>query len=234
MRWFAYISFIIVLASCKALKPVGKQASNEMQPQQRATSPQFIENITINTAARRKNDAVAPPVEKQSIRNVKNNTEAGNSIEGLTALQFKYALLMDVSVEALDNLKLLQYIDEWYGTRYHFGGNSKSGIDCSAFSGGLMTTVFGVGLPRMAKDQYTASQRVARDQLQEGDLVFFHTTRKGVSHVGVYLTNNKFVHASLNNGVTISDLNDPYYSRTFVGGGRTVISGSVIGGSVNR
>ena len=58
----------------------------------------------------------------------------------------------------------------------------------------------------------------------EGDLVFFHTTRKGISHVGIYLANNKFVHASLNYGVIINDLNDDYYSHRFVRGGRAKIA----------
>ncbi len=128
---------------------------------------------------------------------------------------------MDIPVESLNNMKLFSFIDDWYGTPYRFGGSTKNGIDCSAFSCSLMTAVFGIGLPRMAKDQYNVCERIKRDELEEGDLVFFHTTRKGISHVGVYLGNNKFVHASLNYGVTISDLNDPYYSRTFRGGGRT-------------
>lgn len=217
MRWFSSITVIILLTSCKSLKPVmGKQAGNE--PRQQSSSPQFIENITINPPAHGKKETIATPVERRVVSN--NITNSNVSIESLTPLQFKYALLMDVSVETLDNLKLLEYIDEWYGTRYRFGGNTKGGVDCSAFSSGLMSVVFGIGLPRMAKDQYNVCQRVSRDQLQEGDLVFFHTTRKGVSHVGVYLANSKFVHASLNNGVVISDLNDAYYSKTFVGGGR--------------
>ena len=61
---------------------------------------------------------------------------------------------MDVPVEALNNLKLFAFIDEWFGTPYHFGGSTKAGVDCSAFAGNLMTAVFGIGLPRMAKDQY--------------------------------------------------------------------------------
>jgi cell wall-associated NlpC family hydrolase len=133
---------------------------------------------------------------------------------------FKYSVLVDEPVEQLTNTRLWEYIDEWYGTHYHFGGTTKQGIDCSAFAGGLMSAVFGIGLPRMAKDQYHTGGHVTKNDLQEGDLVFFHTTRKGVSHVGVYLTNNKFVHASVAYGVVISDLNDPYYSRTFVGARR--------------
>ena len=129
-------------------------------------------------------------------------------------------------------------MDEWYGTKYRFGGTVKGGIDCSAFSSTLMSNVFGVsGLPRMAKDQYAVTVRVPKEQLQEGDLVFFHTYGRArrvrlkgrrhskiipaplVTHVGVYLRNNKFIHASIS-GVMISDLSEGYYASHYVGGGR--------------
>ena len=229
MRWFNSIAFIVLLASCQSLKPVtGKQASTETQQPARSQSPRFIENITINDPAHSKREvtAAAPADKRTSVT----TRESVNTIESLNALQFKYALLMDVSVEELNNIKLLQYIDEWYGTRYRFGGTNHTGIDCSAFSSGLMSEVFSVELPRMAKDQFNACQRLRREQLQEGDLVFFHTTRKGVSHVGVYLMNNKFVHASVNNGVTISDMSDGYYLKTFVGGGRAMSAERLLGG----
>ena len=75
----------------------------------------------------------------------------------------------------------------------------------------LITTAFGLNLPRTSREQYAASQRVDKEDLREGDLVFFNTSG-GVSHVGVYLINNKFVHASTSSGVMISDLNEDYYS----------------------
>jgi hypothetical protein len=82
----------------------------------------------------------------------------------------------------------------------------------------LFSSVYGVSIPRTAHEQYKATTRVSRTELKEGDMVFFNT-RGGVSHVGFYLQNNKFVHASTG-GVTISDLFDPYYLRRFVGVGR--------------
>jgi lipoprotein Spr len=67
--------------------------------------------------------------------------------------------------------------------------------------------------------QYDISRRISRTELKEGDLLFFNTTG-GVSHVGMYLTNNKFVHASSSNGVTISDMFDPYYASRLISVGR--------------
>ena len=217
MRFIAFITVILVFSSCSSLKPaVNKQPAGDATRRSNTSSPEFIEHITINGAPGK-----AAVKGKPSENYAPSYPLTGNSnIEGSSALQFKYALMTDVPVEQLSNIKLLQYIDDWYGTHYRFGGNTHQGIDCSAFAGGLMSTVFGIGLPRMAKDQYNAGERIDRADLQEGDLVFFHTTRKGVSHVGVYLVNNKFVHASTNYGVTISDLTDPYYSKAYVGARR--------------
>jgi lipoprotein Spr len=74
-------------------------------------------------------------------------------------------------------------------------------------------------LPRTAREQYKASERISRTELKEGDLVFFNT-RGGVSHVGIYLQNNKFIHASVSNGVVVSDMFDAYYLKRYVGAGR--------------
>jgi lipoprotein Spr len=141
------------------------------------------------------------------------------SIETCSPLQFKYALMLDAEVETISNLPLYNFIDEWWATRYRFGGKDKSGIDCSSFSKELMQKVYGLALPRTAREQFRLTDKVATEDLAEGDLVFFNT-RGGISHVGVYLGNNNFVHSSCHNGVTINSLNDPYYKSKFVCGGR--------------
>jgi lipoprotein Spr len=142
-----------------------------------------------------------------------------STIERATLLQFKYALLLDTEVEFINNANLFSLIEDWFGTPYRLGGSAKSGIDCSAFMQVMYSGMLGIALPRTAREQYNAVQKVSKTDLQEGDLVFFNT-RGGVSHVGYYLTNNKFVHASSSNGVTISDLYDDYWSKRFVGAGR--------------
>ena len=117
----------------------------------------------------------------------KKNTSPKN-----TSLKKKYAEILGVSESDIKNEKLYQFINEWYGTPYKYGGKDKHGIDCSAFAGKVLGSVYGVSLPRTAADQYKMSERISRENLVEGDLVFFNT-RGGVSHAGVYLGNNYFV-----------------------------------------
>lgn len=162
---------------------------------------------------------VEAPVEMKSVKIEKSVA----AIEKLNVLQIKYAMMIDVDIESLKNLNLLNFIEEWFGTRYKYGGETKRGIDCSALTGSLLMAVYGFIVPRTARQQYEASEKIKREELKEGDLVFFNTTG-GVSHVGLYLENDYFVHASSSQGVTITSLNDPYFSKRYIGAGRVLDS----------
>ena len=155
------------------------------------------------------------------VKKVPNRLSTGLTLatEACKSLQFKYAQMMDMEIEGISNFMMFGLIDEWLHTRYRFGGNTKKGIDCSALTGLLLGAVYGFSLPRTAYQQFKASKRIAMENLREGDLVFFNT-RGGVSHVGVYLANDRFVHSSSSEGVTISDLKDSYYARKYIGAGR--------------
>lgn len=177
-------------------------------------TPDGILRKTESGGSKSVKPAEAPVV----VKNVLMDTKAA-AIEKLNGLQIKYAMMINVDLESLKNLSLLNFIDEWFGTRYKYGGNTKRGIDCSALTGGLLMAVYGFGVPRTARQQYQASEKIKREDLKEGDLVFFNTTG-GVSHVGLYLDNDYFVHASSSQGVTITSLNDPYFAKRYIGAGR--------------
>lgn len=154
----------------------------------------------------------------------KNQTKAVDAsshdeIEKISPSQIKYAMMLDVAVETMKNTTLYKFIESWYGTRYRMGGTTKKGIDCSAFTNNLLSAVYSLIVPRTANAQYKTCERISKDDLLEGDLVFFNT-RGGVSHVGVYLANGRFVHSSSSRGVMISSLSDNYFLRRFVGAGR--------------
>jgi murein DD-endopeptidase / murein LD-carboxypeptidase len=205
------------------------QTSVNLQKLGNESQPRFIEGIEIKRAPLTASVAM-PAVQKttvpvskpvQAITTVKE--DASSTIENCTSLQFKYAMLMDVEVETVKSIELFGFIEDWWATRYRYGGTTKRGVDCSAYTGHLVSTVYGFALPRTAREQYRTTRRVSREDLLEGDLVFFNT-RGGVSHVGVYVGNGHFTHSSCHSGVTISSLNDPYYAKRYIGGGRIEIS----------
>ncbi|MDT8325624.1 MAG: NlpC/P60 family protein [Bacteroidota bacterium] len=105
----------------------------------------------------------------------------------------------------------------WLGVPYRYGGNTKRGVDCS----GLVNAVFGkygVGLPRRARDLYRKGRKRSREDLAPADLVFSaNTAGRGITHVGIYLGRDRFIHASSSAGVVISSLEDSYYRRHYAG-----------------
>jgi len=106
-------------------------------------------------------------------------------------------------------------VDEVVGTPYKWGGNTVKGFDCSGFILYIFNQ-YDVDLPRTSKAQSEEGVKVSKDELQPGDLVFFNTFGKGVSHAGIYLGNNEFAHASSSKGVRISKLSEDYYEKRYV------------------
>ncbi|MCX7879861.1 MAG: NlpC/P60 family protein [Ignavibacteria bacterium] len=117
--------------------------------------------------------------------------------------------------------KIMENILKWLGTPYYFGGTTNRGIDCSAFTRQIFYSSARILLPRTAREQINIGIPIKRNRLEFGDLVFFHTRRHAyVSHVGIYLGDNLFVHSSSRYGVTVSSLESKYYSSRFIGARR--------------
>ena len=131
------------------------------------------------------------------------------------SIKERYASLLNVKEKDLDNEKLYSFIDKWIGVPYKNGGMDKKGLDCSAFTILLTKEIYNKPLPRTARLMAEDVKRKYEKDLKEGDLVFFDFDGQKFSHVGVYLQNNKFVHASTSKGVIISDLKDPWYYKYF-------------------
>jgi hypothetical protein len=144
-----------------------------------------------------------------------------DDIEEATSLQFKYAIILGVNVESLKNNALLNFIENWFGVKYLYGGNTMKGINCSAFTQVLLKEVYGMTTDRIVGDQYNKCIKIKRAELQIGDLLFFkHKDKSYLTHVAFYLGNNKFIHASVNKGITFEDLKSKYYSNIYYGSGR--------------
>jgi lipoprotein Spr len=116
--------------------------------------------------------------------------------------------------------RLYDFISDWWKTPYKYGGGTARGIDCSAFTGKLYKYVYNTSIPRTAKEQFNYSKRVSKNNLKDGDLVFFRTHIKSGWHVGVYIVDGFFVHASSHRGVYVSNLKETYYAKKYYGGGR--------------
>ena len=124
----------------------------------------------------------------------------------------------ELKVDSIKELKKSAY--GFLGTRYRFGGSSRSGIDCSSFVQHVFKELE-VTLPRTAREQFEVGSAVAPGDLQKGDLIFFATYASYPSHVGIYLGNNKMIHASSRDRrVVISSLNTSYYRSRFLGAKR--------------
>jgi len=126
------------------------------------------------------------------------------------------------AADAMANLRskqLYRFITDWTGVRYKFGGMDKRGIDCSGFAFLLEKEIYGITLPRISRDQARVVKRKNIGSLKEGDLIFFAFGGGDIDHVGVYLNNNFFVHASTSKGVIVDDLTLPVYQRAIVKSG---------------
>ena len=238
MRLLILLAGISALgASCSTVKKVSAPAADQQSRTNRSSTaaPVFIENISFtpgtetNSTSKNTSDnsitSNEPAIIKESALMPATSSESkgpntATGIEALSTLRFKYAILLDAAVEDLSDAKLLEFMDEWYGTRYRLGGTDKSGIDCSAFVQLFVSSIYGTNISRTCREQYADTRRIKRSRLQEGDLVFFKIRGKTVSHVGIYLRNNKFIHASTSGGIMISDLNDDYFEKRYAGAGR--------------
>ena len=220
------ISIVVFAAGCYSPKQTtsgNAKHSASSSPAVVNKNPKFLDNISITpeSGTDESNRSQANSERKTKHRNSReqNNPASPSAIEKATPLQLKYALLLNTEVEEVRNPVLYQFIDDWYGTRYCMGGTTKNCIDCSAFVQLFFSSVYGVTIPRTARDQYDAADKISKTKLKQGDLLFFNT-RGGISHVGIYLQNNKFVHAATTGGVMISDMVETYYVKHFIGAGR--------------
>lgn len=151
---------------------------------------------------------------KNSLKHSKYKTEKPSN-----KIAAKYAEMMNVSKSSIRNGALYHFIDNWEGTKYKFGGLDKRGIDCSGLVYLIYQDVYHQKIPRTTSQQVEIIKRKYESQFKEGDLVFFDFDGKKFSHVGVYLQNGFYVHASTKKGVMIEKLRNPYTYKYFSRGG---------------
>ncbi|HEX9007131.1 MAG TPA: C40 family peptidase [Bacteroidota bacterium] len=162
-------------------------------------------------------DAGAAPVVIQEMR-----AEDDRKVDLRDLEPLRREEVTDDTPQGVSRDRVLLNIISFLGVPYRYGGMSKTGIDCSGFTALIFSSAADRALPRSTREQYQVGVRVLRKSLRFADLVFFNTTGRTPSHVGIYLENNLFAHASLSEGVTLSSLESTYYKKRFIGARRVI------------
>jgi lipoprotein Spr len=135
----------------------------------------------------------------------------------ITPEEYKKLIQADETLSENDvkdmNQEIMDFYNEWKNVKYRFGGNSKKGIDCSAFTQRIYKEKFDIKIPRSTRTQVKVGKEVKRSDLELGDLIFFKTGKID-RHVGVYMGNGDFMHASIK-GVKFSKVDKPFYKKAY-------------------
>ncbi|MDR0418930.1 MAG: C40 family peptidase [Prevotellaceae bacterium] len=132
----------------------------------------------------------------------------------------EYSKKLGVEFKGNENKAIIKESAQWLGVKYKYGGVNKRGVDCSAFIGHVYKEAVGITLPRTSSVIAKSLNTVSKKNLQCGDIIFFTNKEKRVSHVGMYLADDKFIHASSSRGVVVDRLSTPYWTRYYAGSGR--------------
>lgn len=206
----------LLLCSSMNMYAQKRLASNDRN-KPKSSAPKFMDNVVIEN-----NASVTSTTTTTTKKYKVDNNNTARIVPEEESTESKTVAKQNIDKGKQEgNTSLYNFIEEWYGTRYLYGGTDKKGIDCSAFVRTLVADVYGGRLKRTAAEQFEETDYISNQKhLKEGDLVFFKIRSKNISHVGIYLEDGLFVHSSRSKGVVISDLADAYWSRYYVGGGK--------------
>lgn len=174
---------------------------------------------------------VAPQMPTSTLETVVEDTRMAEVKEQLVKEEVEPVVIKEDNKEVLATIEkemkksnlidgILKEADSYIGTRYRFGGMTRSGIDCSAFVLSVYGATTDIKLPRVSSAQAQQGEKVDKESLEKGDLLFFNTSGSRISHVGIVhdITPDgeiKFIHASSSKGVTVSSLNEKYWGARY-------------------
>jgi len=134
-----------------------------------------------------------------------------------------YSKKLGVKLNGTEDKKLISCMASWLGTPYKYSGETRQGTDCSGMVMAIYKEVYKKDLFRSSMDQMKNVTLIKKEELRTGDLVFFKIGGDKVSHVGIYIGESKFIHASIQKGVVINSLEEEYYRKCFFMGGRVAV-----------
>jgi cell wall-associated NlpC family hydrolase len=182
----------------------------------------FMSSCSQNSQPKEETTVEPAPTEEKTTR-----TNSRSSYSLSQEELAKLTLTFGFSIYSTDNTLLYSKVYDWLGTPYLYGGTDKSGADCSGFICSIYREIYGKRLERQTCKIFSENcERIDKEELKEGDLVFFNTngnTNADPNYAGIYLKNGKFVSMSSSKGVIISNLSSNYYTRNWVAGGRVTI-----------
>ncbi|WP_114777735.1 C40 family peptidase [Botryobacter ruber] len=149
--------------------------------------------------------------------------EAPDALTATDSLFYeRYSQKLGLNLDYSEDRKLLKTVTAWLGTPYRYGSSSKKkGTDCSGFVSSIYREVYGINLTHSSHSMFQQVERVRKDSIRTGDIVFFRRSPKQpIFHVGIYLKGNKFIHSASKGGVRISSLKEPFYNRNYFAAGR--------------
>jgi cell wall-associated NlpC family hydrolase len=188
-----------------------------------SSSPRFTdkEKKPANKEVQRKGPRFSS---KEAEEEAKENDKKVDSkdIEKITAGTRDFKKEKNPAIKPLDQSKMMREISRYMGVPYLYGGTTAQGLDCSGYTMLVFKNAVGKLLPRSAAEQAKIGTNVGLQNLKFGDLVFFNTTGEQYSHVGIYLGDDLFAHASVTLGVTISSLQSSYYESKYLGARRVI------------
>ncbi len=199
---------IVVFEGCGPSSPRFTSTPKKPKSEQQAPKqiPRFTSKEKEAEAERKEDDKKVDSTEIETIKAGKRNFKTEKN----------------EAIKPLDQSRMMREISKYMGVPYVHGSASEQGMDCSGYTMIVYKNALKIQLPRSSAEQYKMGRPVKLSELKFGDLVFFNTTNEPASHVGIYIGDDLFAHASVSLGVTISSLQSTYYQKRYIGARRIV------------
>lgn len=228
IKYFLAFSFSLLLFAGCGASSTGQRYNQTKKTNEEPPPKRTIRFSSADSLKIKNNDTIQPQIDFPDIpdSSLEEFDEIPVESEPVDKSKFigNFDKLKSFNVPLTPREKILFEVIKFLDTPYKYGGNTENGIDCSAFTKQVFQNSLDVELPRSTREQFKIGENISKYDLKFGDLVYFNTTKRSYpGHVGIYLGDEQFVHASRSLGVTVSSLSSAYYKKRFIGARRVEI-----------